>query len=172
MKLAQPYMMYWEMLGVKSYIQPLVGQSLSTKMKRAVALYIALDNFVCYIHELVPEQQSSLQNKRNSSLTIQGFVMLYFLEFLCYRHINTELAKEALDKLQTLVHYDRGFYICQLCRDISWEILGICQQITGDFESALYSFQQSLSQFEFNNVRIAAQRRIHDITGINTSECM
>ncbi|XP_052684008.1 uncharacterized protein LOC128164275 [Crassostrea angulata] len=171
MRLAQPYMMYRKMLGVRSYIQALCGQSLSTKMKRAVALDIALDNFVCYINELIPEQQSSLQNKDNS-LNIPVFVMLHFLEFLCYRHIDATLAKEALDKLHALVHNDRGYYIIDICRDISWEILGICQQITGDFESALYSFQQSLSQFEFNNVRIAAQRRIHDIIGTNTSVCM
>lgn len=159
MKLAQPYVLYWKMLGVRRYIQALVGQSLSTKMKRAVIFDIALDNFVCYIKELVPEQQSSLQNK-DILLIIPVIVMLHFLEFLCYRHIDTELAKEAIDKLQAIVHYDRGYYIFELCKDISWEILGICQQITGDFESALYSFQQSLSHFEFNNVRIAAHRRI------------
>lgn len=141
-------------------------------MKRAVALDIELDNFVCYIKELIPEQRSSLQNK-DTSLFIPVFVMLHFLEFLCYRHIDTELAKEALDKLHAIVHYDPGHYIFELCRDISWEILGICQQITGDFESALYSFQQSLSHFEFNNVRIAAHSRIHGLFGTNTpSQCM
>lgn len=124
MKFSQPYILYRKMVGVRSYFQALVRQSMSTKMKRLVALDISLDNFVCYINELIPEQQSSLQNKYNS-LNIPVFVLFHFLEFLCYRQIDTKLAKEALEKLHTIVQYDRGHYIIELSRDISWEILGI-----------------------------------------------
>lgn len=169
MKLAQPYMymLYRKVVGVRSYIQALGGQSLSTKMKRAVAMDISLDNYLCYISELIPEQQSSIQSKDNS-LKIPVFVMLHFLEFLCYRHIDMELAKEALDKLHAIVQYDQNLYIYELSKDISWEILGICHQITGNFEAALFSFQQSLTHFQINNVRSAAHSRIQDIVRTNT----
>lgn len=167
-KLAEPQLLYRRIVHVRRYTDALGGKSWSTKMKRAVALEIALDNFICYINELMPERQSALQN-RNFVLIIPVFVMLHFLEFLCYRHIDTALAQAALDKLHALVQYDQGLYIDELLRDISWEILGICHQITGNFEAALFSYQQALTHFSVNNIRIATQTRIHDVVRTNTS---
>ena len=162
-KLAQPYLMYRH-VDRERYTEAVGGQSWSTKMRQAVAQDIRLDNRICYISELIPEQQSALQNKL-PLLYIPVFVMLHFLEFLCYRHIDTTLSQAALDELQVLVHHDQGLYILDLFRDISWEILGICQQITGNLQAALYSYQQSLSlsHYPFNSIRTATQRRIQDV---------
>lgn len=114
------------------------------------------------ISELIPEQQSALQN-RDFTLHIPVFVMLHFLEFLCYRHIDTTLSQAALDELQVLVHHDQGLYVDDVFRDISWEILGICQQITGNLQAALYSYQRSLTQNPWNKIQTASQRRIQDV---------
>ncbi|XP_065933676.1 uncharacterized protein [Magallana gigas] len=164
-KLAQPYLMYRRHVDRERYIEAVGGQSWSTKMRQAVAQDIELHKEICYISELIPEQQFALQNK-SSLLHIPVFVMLHFLEFLCYRHIDTTLSQAALDELQVLVHHDQGLYILDLFRDISWEILGICQQITGNLQAALYSYQQSLiTQSPWNRIQTATHRRIHDIVG-------
>ena len=73
------------------------GQSWSTKMRQAFAFDIVLYNGICYISELILEQQSA-QQKRDSILVIPLFVFLQFVEFLCYRHIDTTLAQTPLEK--------------------------------------------------------------------------
>nr|XP_034314515.1 uncharacterized protein LOC117684856 [Crassostrea gigas] len=160
-KLAQPYLMYRRRVDRERYTEAVGGQSLSTKIREAGTLDIILMNRVCYISELILEQQSA----SSDVMLIPVFVMLHFLEFLCYRQIDTTLSQAALDELQVLVHYDRGRYVDVHHRDISWEILGICQQITGNLQAALYSYQQSLTQYPWNKIQAATQSRIQDITG-------
>ncbi|XP_065936912.1 uncharacterized protein [Magallana gigas] len=161
-KLAQPYLMYRGHVDRERYTEAVGGQSWSTKMRQAVARDITLDNEICYISELIPEQQSALQN-RHPTLHIPVFVMLHFLEFLCYRHIDTTLSQAALDDLQVLIHHDQGLYVYDLLRDISWEILGICQQITGNLQAAIYSYQQSLTQYPYHKIQTTTQGRIQDM---------
>ncbi|XP_052711984.1 uncharacterized protein LOC128186240 [Crassostrea angulata] len=162
-KLAQPYLMYYGHVDRERYTEAVGGQSWSTKMRQAVAVDMELGTRICYVSELIPEQQSALQKGKARTLIIPVFVMLHFLEFLCYRHIDTTLSQTALDELQVLVHHDRGLYVHDLLRDISWEILGICQQITGNLQAALYSYQQSLTHDPYNNIQTATQGRIQDI---------
>nr|XP_034322927.1 uncharacterized protein LOC117688746 [Crassostrea gigas] len=161
-RLAQPYLMYEGRVDRERYTEAVGGQSWSTKMRQTVARGIPVDNTICYISELIPEQQSALQ-KRMPKLYIPVFVMLHFLEFLCYRHIDTTLSQAALDHLQVLVHQDQGFYILDLHRDISWEILGIFQQMAGNLQAALYSYQQSLRQYPFHEIQTATTQRIHEL---------
>ncbi|XP_052701244.1 uncharacterized protein LOC128178224 [Crassostrea angulata] len=161
-KLAQPYLMYHGHVDRERYTEAVGGQSWSTKMRQAVAEKIKLDNELCYISELLPEQQSSRQNG-GSALYIPTFVLLHMLEFLCSRHVDTMRAQAALDDLQVLVHHDQGQYVDDDLRDISWEILGICQQMTGNFQAALYSYQQSLRQYQFNKIQTATTERIQDL---------
>ncbi|XP_052703468.1 uncharacterized protein LOC128179846 [Crassostrea angulata] len=157
-KLSQPYLMYREHVDRERYAEAVGGQSWSTKMRQAVEDDIILNREICFISELIPEQQS-----RRSCLIIPVFLMVHFLDFLCYRHIDTTLSKAALDELQVLVHHDQGLYVPDLHRDISWEILGICQQITGNLQAALYSYQQSLTQHPSNGIQTATHMRIQDV---------
>ncbi|XP_052708612.1 uncharacterized protein LOC128183577 [Crassostrea angulata] len=161
-RLAQPYMMYERHVDRERYTEAVGGQTLSTKMRQAVAQDIIFNNGIFYINEIMPEQQSSKQNNC-LLLSIPPLVLLYMLEFLCSRHVDTMRAQRALDDLQILVHHDQGQLIHVLCRDISWEILGICQQITGNLQAALYSYQQSLRQYPFNRIQTATRQRIQDL---------
>ncbi|XP_034333417.2 uncharacterized protein [Magallana gigas] len=166
-KLAQPYLMYRSHVDRERYIEAVGGQSLSTKMRQAVAQDIKLDNEIFYINELIPEQQSSEQNNE-PALYIPPHVLLYMLELLCSRHVDTMRAQRALDDLQVLVHHDQGQSVpVELIdvelRDISWEILGICQQITGNLQAALYSYHQSLRQYPHNKIQTATRQRIQDL---------
>ncbi|XP_052721361.1 uncharacterized protein LOC128192602 [Crassostrea angulata] len=162
-KLAQPYLMYEEHVDRERYTEAVGGKSWSTKIRKAVTSNISLDNKICYISELIPEQLSASQ-KRKTALEIPPFVMLHFLGFLCYRHIDSTLSQTALNELQVLVHHDQGLYLKEVYRDISWEILGICQQITGNLQAALYSYQQSLfTRYTVNFIQTATQRRIQNV---------
>nr|XP_034322924.1 uncharacterized protein LOC117688743 [Crassostrea gigas] len=164
-KLVQPYLMYRHHVDRERYTEAVGGQSWSTKMRQTVAKNITLENEISYISELLPEQHSGTQN-RAPALFIPPNVLLHMLEFLCSRHVDTMRAQAALDDLQVLVHHDQGLYICNLFRDISWEILGICQQMAGNLQAALYSYQQSLRQEPFHNIhkiQTATTERIQDL---------
>lgn len=130
-------------------------------MRQAVARDIRLYNNICYINELMHEQHSSLENG-SSLLHIPLFVFLHFLEFLCYKNIESTTAQTTLNELQALVHHDQGLYVCDRYRDISWQILGRCHQIIGNFSDAHYSYQQS--QYQFNGIQVATLMKIQEIS--------
>ncbi|XP_078340026.1 uncharacterized protein LOC111109049 [Crassostrea virginica] len=161
-KLAQPGLMYWRHVDPERYTEAVGGRSWSYKMRHAVACNINLYNDMCYINELTPEQQScSLNHKK--LLHIPSYILLHMLEFLCCRHVDPVRAQAALDDLQVLVHHDQGVFVPVPLRDISWEILGICQQMTGNHQAALYSYIQSLRQYPLNKIDTATRHRIQDL---------
>ncbi|XP_062571994.1 uncharacterized protein LOC134233954, partial [Saccostrea cucullata] len=162
-KLAQPYVMCMGNVNIDMYyIEAVGGQSWSKKMRQAAAWIILLSNEIHYISELIPEQQSALQNHW-SLLFVPPLVLLYMLEISCYRHVDTMQAQTALDDLQTLVHYAQVQLIPSDSRNISWQILGICQQVTGNLQAALYSYQQSLRQKPFHRIQTATEMRIQSV---------
>nr|XP_034333529.1 uncharacterized protein LOC117691487 [Crassostrea gigas] len=161
-KLARPYLMYQRHVDRERYTETVGGQSLSTKMRQAVANNIGLYNKIFYINELMQEQQSSKQNSW-PKLQIPPLILLHMLDFLCSRYVDTIRAQRALDDLQVLVHHDQGELIPVYIRDISWEILGICQQITGNLQAALYSYQQSLRQYPYHKIQTATRQRIQNL---------
>nr|XP_022298633.1 uncharacterized protein LOC111107641 [Crassostrea virginica] len=161
-KLAQPGLMYEEHVDPERYTEAVGGRSWSYKMRHAVAYDIKLDNYICYINELIPEQQSSSLN-HEKVLHIPPYILLHMLEFLCCRHVDPVRAQAALDDLQVLVHHDQGVLVNVELRDISWEILGICQQMTGNRQAALYSYRQSLRQYPISKIDTATRHRIQDL---------
>nr|XP_022340064.1 uncharacterized protein LOC111134870 [Crassostrea virginica] len=161
-KLAQPGLMYYGHVDPERYTEAVGGRSWSYKMRHAVACHIKLNNHFCYINELTPEQHSSTLNHQ-PVLDIPPFIMLHMLDFLCCRHVDPMRAQAVLDDLQILVHHDQGVFVHVLLRDISWEILGICQQMTGNHQAALYSYTQSLRQSPFNKIHTATRHRIQDL---------
>lgn len=129
-KLARPYLMYNEHVDREMYIEVVGGKSWSTKMREAVACDIKLKNKISYIDELVPVQQFARQNGSPLEVEIPVFVFLHFIEFLCYRHIDRRLSQAALNELQVLVQYGHDPYVPDTQRDLSLQILGICQRMT------------------------------------------
>ncbi|XP_022307453.1 uncharacterized protein LOC111115189 isoform X2 [Crassostrea virginica] len=160
-KLVQPGLMTMLDVDPERYTEAVGGRSWSYKM-RHVAYNIKLLNRICYINELTPEQKSSSLNQ-GRGLFIPSFVLLHMLEFLCYRQVDPMKAQAALDDLQVLVHIDPGILVPVAFRDISWEILGICQQMTGNHQAALYSYTQSLRQYPLNEIHTATRHRIQDL---------
>ncbi|XP_078326445.1 uncharacterized protein LOC144622930 [Crassostrea virginica] len=161
-KLAQPGLMYTRNVDPDSYTEAVGGRSWSIKMRHAVAHNIRLLKNICYINELTLEQSTSLNE--SSILFIPPFILLHMLQFLCCRHVDPVRAQAALDDLQVLVHHDQGVLVDVEFRNISWEILGICQQMTGNHQAALYSYEQSLRQDSIlNRIHNATRHRIQDL---------
>ena len=123
---------------------------------------IKFSNKTCFIEELRREQMSAKQND-HWVMGIPLFVAIQFVEFLCSRHISTLAAQKALEKLQNLVHRDQEAYVPDIYRDISWQILGICQQMNGDFPAARYSYEQSLKQYPCNKIQEETRLRMNEI---------
>ena len=128
-KLAQPGLIFMKQVDPERYTEAVGGQSCSAIMRQTVAHDIDLYNYVCNIEQLALEHQSASQ-KFIAKLIIPPSILLHMLEFLCCRHVDPMRAQAALDDLQDLVHHDQGELVHPLLRKISWEILGICQQVT------------------------------------------
>nr|XP_022344010.1 uncharacterized protein LOC111137061 [Crassostrea virginica]XP_022344011.1 uncharacterized protein LOC111137061 [Crassostrea virginica] len=158
--LTQPGLMYSGHVDLERYTEAVGGRSWSYKMRHNVVFDINLLDHICYINELLPEQQSNLQHE-DTSLLIPPFILLHMLEFLCCRHVDPMRAQSALDDLQVLVHHDQEELADP--EDISWEILGICQQMAGNNQAALYSYTQSLRQNPINKIDTATRHRIQDL---------
>ena len=146
------------------YLEEEEEPSIHFKMKQTIAENIELYNNILYIPELKLEQEASAQS-RWPVLHIPVFVMILFIEFLCYRHTDAACAQRILWELHKLVLCDQGLYICDLYKDISLEILGICHQIAGNLEPALCSFNMSLRQDSSNRIQNATNMRIRNIIG-------
>ena len=161
-KLEQTRKIYGRHEDPERYTEVLGGQTLSRKIRQVVPPYINIQSSVCFINELKLELQSPLQNKL-SVLFIPPFILLHMLEFLCCRHVGPMRAQQALYDLQDIVHHDQGVLVPVTLRGISWEILGICQEIAGDYQAALYSYQQPLGQPPFNSIQTATRHRIRSL---------
>jgi hypothetical protein len=76
-----------------------------------------------------------------------------------YRLGNRSQYLQSLTDLQTLLLYDDGRYVALKLRDLSWQILGICQHVVGDLHGALHSYQESLRQ-QYHKIQTATENRI------------
>ncbi|XP_062591080.1 uncharacterized protein LOC134252598, partial [Saccostrea cucullata] len=106
------------------------------KRKMVVAGKINLEKGICYIKELYLEQQYSLNSHEDVNITfIPAILLLHMLEFLCYSQIDPVhvKAESALQELQSLVFEDQLESPSVMEGDISWQILGICQQMSGKY---------------------------------------
>ncbi|XP_061179473.1 uncharacterized protein LOC133188110 [Saccostrea echinata] len=161
-RLAQPHLICNANVATKGYTEVVRGYSMSKKMRYAVRGPCRVQVDIYYINELLLEQQSALQNGVRA-LAIPLPVLLQMLEFLIYRHVDTAKTEETLKDLHVLVHHDEGVYIPKSLRGISWQIFGICQEMMGDCQSALYSYQQSLTDSFQPEIHSATLARLHDL---------
>ncbi|XP_052700393.1 uncharacterized protein LOC128177636 [Crassostrea angulata] len=160
-KFAQPHLAY-RRIHTERYNEAVGGLPWSTKIRLAIANNIRLANYIFYIPELIPEQKSS-DGMNRDSLMISPFIMLHFLEFLSCRRNDSIRAQAALENLQVLVQNEHLGLVHEDIRDISWEMLGIIQEMSGDIPAAVYSFQQSLRQLSIHEIQSATRQRIRDL---------
>ncbi|XP_048766540.2 uncharacterized protein LOC125673782 [Ostrea edulis] len=159
-RLLQPYILYCDNVDKKMYREVVGSVSLSRKMKTAWVNHVILKNEIHYIDELILEQEVSKQNDQDE-LFIPPLVLTDMLLVLShYRLGNRSQYLQSLTDLHTLLLYDDGRYVPLHHRDMSWEILGICQHVAGDLHGALHSYQESLRQEQQHNIQTATEHRI------------
>lgn len=115
-------------------------------------------NCISYISELDLKQ---LFLEKGFYLRVPLSVSFHMLSILSdHRLGNRSKCLQTLTDLQTLLLYDDGTYVPLEVRDISWQILGICQQVVGDLHGALQSYQQSFTQIPLHKLRSVSATRM------------
>ncbi|XP_062575554.1 uncharacterized protein LOC134237486 [Saccostrea cucullata] len=159
-RISQPYIMYHRNVNENMYRQYTADMPLSEKLRIAVVKNVELNNDFSYVYKLAPEKMISKKNGI-PVLRIPPLVMLHFLFILNYHRLgNTVRSQQSLQDLQTLLLYDDGVNVPFPLRDISWQVLGICQQVCGDSLGSLSSYQTSLQQMPFHKIQEATMLRM------------
>ncbi|XP_078337562.1 uncharacterized protein LOC144626698 [Crassostrea virginica] len=164
-KISKPYVIYGKNVNEEMYRRAMAGVSLSDRMRKCLICDIKLHNEYAYIDELVPEQEANKADGAGS-LFIPPLVMLHMLFVLTHHGLgDTVRSQQSLQDLHALLLYDDGTHVPEDLRDISWQILGICQHTCGDNVGALNSFHCSLQQSPYSRSRIqkATMLRIQTI---------
>ncbi|XP_048770440.2 uncharacterized protein LOC125676652 [Ostrea edulis] len=158
-RLSQPHIMY-RSVDRQRYSEVVGGQSILTKYRKAWARNVTFENEFTFIEELRLEQEVSKMNGM-PNLHLPPFVIVHMLSVLCHYILgNMSQYLQALTDLHTLLLYDDGRYVELENRDLSWQILGICQHVVGDLHGALQSYQESLRQIPRHKIQIATETRI------------
>ena len=127
------------------------GLSLEATMRRHLLDNIVLNcDFV--IPELYIERRGSCVDFTIERLFIPPLVSALFLQYLCQRRLGRlRKANEATYELSLLVQYDNGKHIPDEDDPlgISWQILGICQQMSGNDQAACQSYLRVLRQDKY-----------------------
>jgi hypothetical protein len=157
-RLSQPHIMY-NTVDTQRYSEAVGGQYMLTKYRKAWASHISLFEKFTYIEELRLEQEVNTVY----ILDLPPFVAVYMLSVLChYRLGNRSQYLQSLTDLHTLLlNDDAGRYVPLPLRDLSWQILGICQHVVGDLHGALQSYHESLRHEPFHKIQTAAETRIN-----------
>ena len=98
-----------------------------------------------YLSELYIELHCADKPRLLTVAVIPPFVFAVFLQYLCYHKLGRQRERdEALRDLSLYVQHDNGRHIKEVDRFISWEILGICQQMKEDDAGACHSYLKAL----------------------------
>jgi hypothetical protein len=154
--ITQPFVIHNDRIYVLAYMEFSFGGAFQSTMKKGtVTICFCKDDMI--IKELEPEQKEA----QRKLLQIPPYVIALML-LIIGNHGNLQKQQKVLHELHFLLHSDEGLYIRRQLRDISWQILGICQQICGDHQGALQSYQESLRQEPFHEVQKVTQWRMQD----------
>ena len=106
-----------------------VGKEILEKIKLSIEADIAPLNNVIMPFEAPPK------------------IMILFLEYICLSKLGrVEEKNQTLKTLSSTVNNDNGYHILNVYQSVAWELLGICQQMEGNFEGACHSYLMALRQ--------------------------
>ena len=98
-----------------------------------------------------------------SDISFPPLVLANFLLFLSNWNMGYWFhAEETINDMSALVHFDDGYHINAVDRAISWEILGICQEMMGDYQGAYQSYTTALQQPN-NEIKAATKIRLRNL---------
>ena len=97
-------------------------------------------------------------------ISVPPLVMTNFLLFLSnFRKENFVCAISILEELFVIVYYDNQYHIDESDTAISWQILGICQEISGNYREAIHSYTNVLQQQMYPEFILSSKLRIRKI---------
>lgn len=160
--LVEPSMIHFAHIPDRS--DRVTGNSLSLVERKTFAHSVVILCRVFYIDELVTEQKHSLKYPW-PIIRIPPFVFACMLEFLCYRHVDTQKAQSTLEELSALLTDEHSGYLTLPLREISWQILGICLELSGRFHDAFNAYEKSLEEHQENKIKSATEERMHNLIG-------
>ena len=155
-----PYILYDGHTSEEMYRHCIMGLPLGERLRKALICDICLHNIHIYIDELELEQTTN----RSASLFIPPFVMLNMLFVLNHHRLgDTVRSQQSREDLQTMLLYDDGTRVRERLKDISWQILGICQQICGEYVGALDSYRRSPQETPYHGIKKLTMSRIQTL---------
>ncbi|XP_052686859.1 uncharacterized protein LOC128165971 [Crassostrea angulata] len=155
-RFSQPFVLHFDNLMRQRYFESVGMHSLGQRMREGWMSYINFCNSITFLAELYFEQQEG-----TATVPIPPFVLIHMLCVLCHFRLgDMSNCLQSLTDLQTLLLYDDGMYVPFDIRDISWQILGICQHVAGDLQGALQSYRESLRQKPRHRIQRATGIRI------------
>ncbi|XP_062615507.1 uncharacterized protein LOC134277194 [Saccostrea cucullata] len=161
-KLSCPYLMYCLYVNDEKYIHALFDHTLTMKMRKAVTWNVKLYNSITYVEELSLEQKASRQENL-STINVPPFVMLLFLKFLCVWQTKASNFQKVLTEFHILLESDNSIHVPSCLKDISWQMLGICYEMSGNFKTALHCYSKSIQQQPLNKIQEASLNRARKI---------
>lgn len=143
---------------------------------------IKLYSSITYIDELNMQQEQSSRYSNAGLFTEEvEQILKYFrgglllapsvfkemLKFLCYWHIDVQKSRVILNEFAHLLKWN-DLHIANISsgRNIAWHILGICQEISGNNQEALFAYRKSLDEIHvhnfvpINNIRLTTLHKI------------
>ncbi|KAK3098863.1 hypothetical protein FSP39_023810 [Pinctada imbricata] len=141
-RLQSPHVMYCWNLSAFKY-RELGGDytPVGVMMRKFLVMKISLNKNTCLL-EVFPEHGCTKEEILYSPMVLLNFVL--YLSYT-YLFLFSE-ANSVLDELELLMNHDDGYHVCVETRAISWEMLGICQEMGGCLEEACLSYQNALKE--------------------------
>ena len=146
LKLQNPYLLYTWCHDIEKY-QATGGEHkpFTQKMKEMFAWAVELKTEMT-IQELTLEHQAANRHLLDL-IVVPPLVFTNFMSFLCYQHMGMfQEAQSLLQEISILVQYDDEYHIYKRDRAISWQMLGICQEMSGDHHGAFRAYCNTLQQ--------------------------
>lgn len=137
--------------------------SLGKRMKKAWIDNIHINCQLVYLFDFYEEQRVRRKHGRYL-MFISPFVLVHMLRGLSHFKLGyVSPCLESLIDLRQLLLTDDGTTVPLEIRDMSWQLLGICQRIVGDDDGALQSFLESMRQIPTHRIRRLSEIRIEHI---------
>ena len=146
-KLQNPHIMYRWALDEDKYRAAGGENTPLIKMMVNVVTHVVALVINTRLPELLLEHQETVRQEGTDVVTFPPLILANFLLFLSNWHMGyDDETEQVLCDLFGAVHFDNGHHIHETDRAISWEILGICQEMMGDYQGAYQSYTTALQQ--------------------------
>ncbi|XP_062611777.1 uncharacterized protein LOC134273605 [Saccostrea cucullata] len=143
-ELNQSHVLYLHGFGdMREFMTYGKDKSWNTKLREVVVVDIGLSSAVCYLHELGIEKH--VARVENKHFHVPPYVLTLFIIVLCNVRLGNRTGYYyTVCELKNILDKDVGRFVPIKLKNISWQILGICQQLSGDHAGAFESYKASL----------------------------